>query len=234
MLKGLKIDPPLEEEFQTQWTQEPEMVFENRWFCIVNKPSGMLSVPGKRSNASVQDWLEKKYGADKKVKVAHRLDQDTSGLLIAAFGDISYSVIQALFSTRKIKKTYIADLEGDYKELKKCPCGQINLPLSPDWLDRPRQRIDFTGGKEAVTVYEFIAVKNGRSRILFHPHTGRTHQLRMHAAAPEGLGMPIAGDRLYGKNKASVTDRLHLHAKSIEFTFPIDGETYFFETPIPF
>lgn len=234
MLQGLDVEPPLATEFAAAVTPLPEILFENEWFCVIDKPSGMLSVPGKGEALSVQRWLEEKYGEQRRVKVAHRLDQDTSGLLIATFGEIPFNVMQRCFATRKVKKTYVADLEGDYTELGHSLKGRIELPLSSDYLDRPRQRIDYERGKEAQTDYEFKGVKEGRSRILFYPHTGRTHQLRVHAAASEGLAMPIVGDRLYGKRDSSPTARLHLHAHRIEFVFPIDRQTYRFESPIPF
>ncbi len=193
----------------------------------------MLSVPGKGSAMSLQDWLINKYGKEREVKVAHRLDQDTSGLIIAAFDEEAYKHLQTLFATRRIKKRYIADLVGDYKALEISASGCINLPLSPDWLDRPRQCVDFNNGKEAVTEYEFISSENNRSRVLFYPHTGRTHQLRLHAAS--GLVMPIVGDRLYGKNRTlNSNEPLHLHANKIEFTFPLDSHLYSFEVPVPF
>lgn len=234
MLQGLPIEPPLNSDFQPLASNNPEIIFENEWFCVVNKPSGMLSVPGKGAAISVQQWLEEKYGSDRNVKVAHRLDQDTSGLLIATFGQPSYKVMQTMFAMRRMTKTYIAELDGDYESRVLPEKGCIKLPLSPDWLDRPRQKIDFDNGKEAVTDFEFIGTSEGRSRIMFHPHTGRTHQLRVHAASGMGLGMPITGDRLYGKNFGSGTDRLHLHAQKIEFTFPIDRKHYCFESPTPF
>ncbi len=234
MLQGLEIEPPLESDSYSSDKYTPEIIYENQWFCVVNKPSGMLSVPGKGKAISVQQWLEEKYGADRQVKVAHRLDQDTSGLLLATFGQLSFKVIQRMFAMRRVKKTYIAELEGDY-ELHEIPQrGMLALPLSPDWLDRPRQRVDLNEGKEAVTEYEFIRIREGRSRVKLHPLTGRTHQLRVHAASPQGLGMPIAGDRLYGKNLGRSAPRLLLHAQRIEFTFPIDGHTYSFESPSPF
>lgn len=234
MLQGLPINPPLNSDSQPLASNNPEIIFENEWFCVVNKPSGMLSVPGKGAAISVQQWLEEKYGSDRNVKVAHRLDQDTSGLLIATFGQPSYKVMQSMFAMRRMTKTYIAELDGDYESRGLPEKGCIKLPLSPDWLDRPRQKIDFDNGKEAVTDFEFIGTSEGRSRIMFHPHTGRTHQLRVHAASGMGLGMPITGDRLYGKNFGSGTDRLHLHAQKIEFTFPIDRRHYCFESPTPF
>ncbi|MDE6028668.1 MAG: RluA family pseudouridine synthase, partial [Muribaculaceae bacterium] len=234
MLQGLSVEPPLGGEYYSRPMNEPEIIFENEWFCVVNKPSGMLSVPGKGAVISVQHWLEGRYGSAREIKMAHRLDQDTSGLIIAAFGETSYKTIQALFAMRKVKKQYIAELEGDYRVLDIPPQGRINLPLSPDWLDRPRQRIDFESGKEAVTEYEFISVSEGTSRVRFYPLTGRTHQLRMHAASPDGLGMPIVGDRLYGKREEWSGGRLLLHAHKSEFTFPIDGKHYCFESPVPF
>lgn len=234
MLQGLDIEPPLSDSFTCAAIQEPEIIFENQWFCVVNKPSGMLSVPGKGEAVSVQNWLEDRYGRDKSVKMAHRLDQDTSGLLIATFGELPYKTMQSLFATRKVTKTYVADLEGNYESRAIPQKGLIDLPLSPDWLDRPRQRVDLESGKEAVTGYEFISVAEGFSRIIFHPHTGRTHQLRVHSASVMGLGLPIAGDRLYGTKSGSQHRRLHLHAHKIEFTFPIDGKSYTFESPVPF
>lgn len=234
MLQGLQIDPPLENDSRSETTHEPKIIFENQWFCVVDKPSGMLSVPGKGKAVSVQEWLENKYGSDRDVKVAHRLDQDTSGLLMTAFGPVAFKVMQSLFAMRQIKKTYIAVLDGDFESRGIPRKGSIELPLSPDWLDRPRQRIDFDSGKEAVTEYESICVSEGRSKVIFHPKTGRTHQLRVHSASEMGLGMPIAGDRLYGKNGGNDSSRLLLHAQKIEFTFPIDGSQYSFESPCPF
>lgn len=233
MLQGLTIEPPLQNDGQQEATPEPEILFENQWFCVVNKPAGMLSVPGKGTSLSVQQWLSDKYGANREVKMAHRLDQDTSGLIIATFGPESLKIMQALFATRRVRKTYIAELEGDYRVLNLPRHGRIELPLAPDWYERPRQRVDSDGGKEAVTDYEFIGVFEGSSRVIFHPHTGRTHQLRVHAASDQGLGMPIAGDRLYG-TRTDATQRLHLHAHIIEFTFPLDNHHYIFEAPIPF
>lgn len=237
MLQGLEVVPPLDAASagQSLAGAAPEIVYENEWFCVVSKPSGMLSVPGKGRAVSVQQWLTDRYGADRMVKVAHRLDQDTSGLLIATFGNEAYRRMQSLFATRQVKKEYEALLEGDYRALGHAKQGHISLPLSADWLDRPRQRIDHTGGKEAATDYEFIRVEGSRSRITMRPLTGRTHQLRVHAASADGLGMPISGDRLYGvKNGISTGGRLYLHARSISFIFPADGREYRFDLPVPF
>ncbi|MDE6110217.1 MAG: RluA family pseudouridine synthase, partial [Muribaculaceae bacterium] len=224
MLRGLTVEPPLEAACAVLPAGEPSIVFENQWFCVVDKAAGMLSVPGRGAAMSVQRWLQEKYGEGKIVKMAHRLDQDTSGLLLATLGDEAFKTMQSLFATRRVSKTYVAVLDGDYSERGIPARGRIELPLSSDPLDRPRQRVDFENGKEAVTEYEFIAASDGHSRIEFHPLTGRTHQLRMHAASEDGLGMPITGDRLYGTSSS----RIHLHAGRLEFTFPLDGRHYSF------
>ena len=234
MLQGLRVEPPLDDDCRPDVAAHaPRIIYENQWFCVVDKPSGMLSVPGRGAAVSVQQWLSEKYGSDRFVRMVHRLDQDTSGLLIAAFGQLPYKILQSLFAMRKIKKRYEAELEGDYESLGIAGQGCIELPISSDWLDRPRQRVDRDNGKAAVTNYEFVSVSDGRSRVLFDPATGRTHQLRVHAASEMGLGMPIVGDRLYGKNIGKCPERLHLHAQKLEFTFPIDGHRYCFESPVP-
>lgn len=234
MLEGVDVQPPLDDLPMSASDFNPEIIYENEWFCVVDKPAGMLSVPGKGSTVSLQQWLERKYGKKKDVRVAHRLDQDTSGLIIACFGNESYKLMQSLFALREIRKSYFALLDGDYEALRLPRQGRIELPLSPDWLDRPRQRVDFKEGKEAVTDYEFIGVKNGGSRVIFHPLTGRTHQLRVHAASVHGLAMPIIGDRLYGRSGHADIRRMCLHAGKLEFIFPLDGRTYHFESPAPF
>lgn len=230
MLQGLEVNPPLEATAKVSASGSPEILFENQWLCIVDKPSGMLSVPGKGAESSVQSWLEERYGPECCVKLAHRLDQDTSGLLVATFGEAAFKLMQKLFATRRVAKTYVAVLDGDYRKHGIASEGRICLPLAPDRLDRPRQRVDFNEGKETVTEYRFESVADGKSRVVFHPITGRTHQLRVHAASPLGLGMPIAGDRLYGR----AAERMLLHAHRIEFTFPIGHQSYSFESPTPF
>ncbi len=236
MLQGLDIEPPLDSDREVAAMREPEIIFESRWFCVVDKPAGMLSVPGKGSALSVQQWLEAKYGPERDVKVVHRLDQDTSGLLIAAFGPTAYRALQFMFASRQVKKTYIADLEGNYQSRGIPQKGRIELPLSPDWLDRPRQRVDLDNGKDAVTDYEFLSVSDGHSRVMLHPLTGRTHQLRVHAASDAGLGMPIVGDRLYGHGNDCPHNsrRLRLHAMTLEFTSPFDRRPCRFDSPLPF
>ena len=236
MLQGLAIDPPLDGEVGAAIVSDPVVVFENEWFCVVEKPAGMLSVPGNVTAVSVQQWLEGRYGPGREVRMAHRLDQDTSGLIMAAFGQRPLKILQSLFATRMVGKTYVAMLEGDFHDRGLPACGRIELPLSADWNDRPRQRVDTAGGKEAATEYEFAGVSDGLSRIIFHPLTGRTHQLRVHSASDMGLGMPIVGDRLYGAGHTGCNGgpRLLLHAHRLEFHFPLDGRHYSFESPVPF
>lgn len=236
MMQGLDIEPPLDSDCEVAPMREPEIIFENQWFCVLDKPAGMLSVPGKGSALSVQQWLEAKYGPERDVKVVHRLDQDTSGLLIAAFGPVAYKALQFLFATRQVKKTYVADLEGDYQSRGVPQKGRIELPLSPDCLDRPRQRVDLDTGKDAVTDYEFLSVSDSHSRVMLHPLTGRTHQLRVHSASDAGLGMPIVGDRLYGHGNDCPhnRERLHLHAMTLEFISPFDRRPCRFDSPLHF
>lgn len=234
MLRGLSVIPPLEEEDGTIAVRDPKIIYENRWFCVVDKPSGMLSVPGKGAALSVQQWLASRYGQGRDVRMAHRLDRDTSGLIVATFGQKAYKTMQSLFATRGVEKRYVAVLEGDYEAQGIPQKGSIALPLAPDWLDRPRQRIDPYAGKEALTDYEFSRVSGAGSRVIFSPRTGRTHQLRVHAASEAGLGMPIVGDPLYGANAGAGAERLLLHAWKLEFTFPVDGRSYSFESPVPF
>lgn len=234
MLGGMEVSPPLHEVGLAESCADLRILYENRWFCVVDKPAGVLSVPGKTDAVSVQEWLAARYGDGKAVRMAHRLDQHTSGLLVATFGDEAYRVMQRLFATRQVRKTYVALLNADTERCGLPDSGRISLPLAPDWLDRPRQRVDFERGKEAVTDYEFAGMTGRWRRVLFHPVTGRTHQLRVHAASRSGLGMPIAGDPLYGVSPADDTRRMMLHAASIAFTFPLDGGHYVFESPVPF
>lgn len=232
MMQGLEIQSSPESAYRNGWC-EPRVIYENDWFCVMDKPSGLLSVPGKEMTDSVEQWLAR-HANGREVRMAHRLDRDTSGLILAAYGTESYRILQSLFASHKVAKRYIADLVGDYRTAGLNRKGRIELPLSPDWVERPRQRVDVENGKESVTCYEFVSVGSGTSRVIFHPLTGRTHQLRVHAASDMGLNMPIAGDRLYGHGSDTRHERLHLHAERLEFTFPIDGRHYIFELPAPF
>ena len=275
MLQGLEVDEnpllnPVHEE------EELEIVFEDEWLLVVNKPAGMLSVPGKAEDRdSVYHRLKKKYPEATGPMIVHRLDMATSGLLLVAKTKEVHQDLQAQFANRSIKKRYVAVLDGAIikteKEIKPIAekaillaketvstkktakaertgnTGRIELPLCLNPLDRPRQMVSSEHGKEAITEYQIISeseritsesentfnesnridesernINESRkyTRIVFYPLTGRTHQLRVHAAHPEGLGCPILGDELYGKK----ADRLYLHAEYIEFRHPIYGD----------
>ena len=275
MLQGLEVDEnpllnPVHEE------EELEIVFEDEWLLVVNKPVGMLSVPGKAEDRdSVYHRLKKKYPEATGPIIVHRLDMATSGLLLVAKTKEVHQDLQAQFANRSIKKRYVAVLDGAIikteKEIKPIAekailiaketvstkktakaertgrTGRIELPLCLNPLDRPRQMVSSEHGKEAITEYQIISeseritsesentfnesnridesersINESRkyTRIIFYPLTGRTHQLRVHAAHPEGLGCPILGDELYGKK----ADRLYLHAEYIEFRHPIYGD----------
>ena len=275
MLQGLEVDEnpllnPIHEE------EELEIVFEDEWLLVINKPAGMLSVPGKAEDRdSVYHRLKKKYPEATGPMIVHRLDMATSGLLLVAKTKEVHRDLQAQFANRSIKKRYVAVLDGviikTEKETKPIAekailiaketvstkktakaertgnTGRIELPLCLNPLDRPRQMVSSEHGKEAITEYQIISeseritsesentfnesnridesersINESRkyTRIVFYPLTGRTHQLRVHAAHPEALGCPILGDELYGKK----ADRLYLHAEYIEFRHPIYGD----------
>ena len=218
MLQGLDVDPNPEE--QTGRPQlDIEIVYEDDWLIVVNKPSGLLSVPGRVGPYSVATILHQRYPDS---LLAHRLDMGTSGLMVAAKNRMVYASLQQQFTGHTISKSYVALLEGVPDKER----GTITLPLLCDPINRPRQVVDYERGKEAVTDYEVI----GDCRVRLRPHTGRTHQLRMHCAHPDGLGCPIRGDELYGHP----ADRLYLHAERLELTHPATGERMVFELSAPF
>lgn len=229
MLQGLEVDRnPLAEDVHKD--TKLEVVFEDEWLVVVNKPAGMLSVPGKEEEMdSVYHRLKAKYPEASGPMIVHRLDMATSGLLLVAKTKEVHQQLQAQFENRSIKKRYIALLDGRVnlneetgKEegTEKTDIRRIELPLCLDPLDRPRQIVNEEFGKEAITEYQILKRTDKYTRIAFYPLTGRTHQLRVHAAHPKGLGCPIIGDELYGKK----ADRLYLHAEYIEFRHPIYGD----------
>ena len=176
----------------------------------------MLSVPGKMDTDSVYQWLTIRYPDATGPMIVHRLDMATSGLLFIAKTKAIHQNLQAQFKNRTVKKRYIALLDGPVASDQ----GTIDLPLCLDPEDRPRQIVSEEYGKPAITYYQVLEPNLHYTRIAFYPLTGRTHQLRVHAAHPKGLNVPIAGDELYGKR----ADRLYLHAEYLEFRHPITGE----------
>lgn len=200
---------------------EIETIYEDDALLVVNKPSGLLSTPGRTEEYSVETVMRQRYPES---MIAHRLDMWTSGLLIVAKSLEVYRSLQEQFVKHQIRKRYIAKLEGRSKmsEVK----GRISLPLRPDPMNRPRQVVDYEHGKRAVTDYEFLS----DDVVALYPQTGRTHQLRIHCAHPDGLGRPIKGDELYGTK----ADRLYLHAEQIWFRHPVTGEEMHFTSTAPF
>ena len=290
MLKGLDVAPnPLA---QKRHSAEPRVLYADEYIMVVDKPAGMLSVPGKAesvrsefsdsANISVEEYFANlqlptnsqftteqftigeadnsklKTQNSKFLKAAHRLDMDTSGLLVLARTEQAYVELQRQFASRETVKRYEAVLSGVPTQNSKLktqnssaqPSGcleAISLPLIADINDRPRQRVDMEHGKPALTLYNIVEVRavdantavayttkkvdKGRTLIHLYPKTGRTHQLRVHCAHPLGLACPILGDPLYGIERA---DRMYLHAAELTFRHPITGEPMHFLSPSGF
>lgn len=222
MLQGLNVEKTATNQFTDEYPLE--IIYEDDWLMIVDKPSGLLSVPGKESPTSVQSILEYKKSGD--LFVVHRLDRDTSGLIVVAKDLETYKTLQKQFAERSIHKKYIALVEGTVENNR----GTIDLPIAADYLNRPCQKVDYEKGKAAISVYEVAERRANQTLIHFYPLTGRTHQLRIHAAHPLGLGHPIVGDSLYGHP----SDRLCLHATEIRLKHPILKQEMSFSSPISF
>ena len=212
MLQGLDIE---ENHHEKPSQKEPEIEYEDEWLMVVRKPEGVLSVPGKVGEASVWSFVRSHCPEATGPLIVHRLDMATSGLLVIAKESSVHKNLQEQFKNREIQKTYIALLERE-ADPSFPSCGRIHLPLSAMPTDRPRQKVDFEHGRQAVTDYTFITP----DRIQLHPLTGRTHQLRVHCAHPKGIGIPIKGDTLYG----TPADRLYLHAETLRFRHPVTQE----------
>lgn len=226
MLDGLDADEAPQFGGGPIDASEPKTLFEDRWLVVVDKPVGLLSVPGRAGalRDSVLSRLRERYPDATGPVVVHRLDLDTSGLLLAAKDEATHKELQRLFAVREISKRYIAWLDGDVSGDR----GTIDLPLRVDLDDRPRQIVDPVHGKAAVTEWEVLAREGGRTRVAFSPKTGRAHQLRVHSAA--GLRAPIVGDRLYGR----ADKRLMLHAERLAFVHPHTGERVVVTRSAPF
>lgn len=216
MLQGLHVEKNLLSVVPNQ-TPTPRILFEDACLLVIDKPADMLSVPGKGEMPSVYEWVRTRYPQATGPLIVHRLDMATSGLLLIAKSKEVHQHLQAQFQQRTIKKRYVALLDG----LIASDEGVIDLPLCPDPSDRPRQVVNYDYGKPATTYYKVTDRTDCRTRVLFYPVSGRTHQLRVHAAHTKGLNCPIVGDELYGKK----ADRLYLHAEQIEFQHPVSGES---------
>ena len=224
MLQGLEVeDNPLGQRVETSVL---DVVYDDDSFTVLNKPSGMLTVPGKLLDDSLLSRYQAVFTGAQGPVVVHRLDQETSGLVIFAKDKTTHKTLQQQFEQHTIKKRYIALLEGQVTQDE----GVIDLPLLPDVEDRPRQRVDYEHGKRAVTRYHVLERSDGLTRIALEPFTGRTHQLRVHCSHPQGLNCPIVGDRLYG----NASSRLMLHAQSITLVHPVSGHSMTLECDPPF
>ncbi len=215
MLQGLDVEPnPL----MAAATERLKIVYEDDAICVVDKPAGMLSVPGKDNVESVESIMRQRWHQyDGNPIMVHRLDRDTSGLMVVARTLEAYHSLQQQFACRTAAKRYEAVLDG----VPALQQGTISLPLMPDITDRPRQRVDMEHGKPSVTTYRVVSTQNHRTLVWLFPHTGRTHQLRVHCAHPLGLATPILGDPLYGRGTAA--PRMYLNAAELEITHPVTG-----------
>ncbi len=228
-LPHTSLPDPIETE-----TILPEVIYEDEWIAVVEKPSGMPSVPGLDGQTSLLELLDAR-DSNTVHEAVHRLDMDTSGIMLFAKNRNAAINLRKQFEGHTVRKTYIARLcppednrfMPEKHDLKTGETGSIDLPLSADYDERPRQKVDMMQGKPSLTLYEVLSVNtDGTTDILFHPHTGRTHQLRIHAAHTLGLGRPILGDLLYGGHAIDGTEssttasRLYLHACSITFRHP--------------
>ena len=282
MMTGLfrKSGPPFRNSLKEQHLEvpgndgaEPVVIYEDEWIAVVVKPAGMPSVPGLDGRLSVLEWLnsdERRSIFDQPVtyEAVHRLDMDTSGIMVFAKSAEAAVNLRRQFEMHTVRKTYMARLAPEtcitdsgsrqpeaVLPLKDGEKGRIEIPLSPDYDERPRQKADKAHGKAALTEYEVVSVNSdGTSDVLFHPITGRTHQLRVHSAHPFGLGRPILGDLLYGgysihydlslvseaghtqgpdsPHASEAPRRLHLHALSITFRHPSSGEELCFSSRV--
>ena len=204
---------------------EPRVVFEDAWLVVVDKPCGLLSVPGRdaRLHDSAITRLRARWPG---ATAVHRLDLDTSGLLVAAKDPATHAALQRAFARREVDKRYVAWLDGRVAGDR----GTVALALRVDLDDRPRQIVDPEHGRPAITEWCVVERAASRTRVELVPRTGRSHQLRVHAAHPLGLGAPIVGDRLYGRPAA----RLALHAEALAFCHPHTGRRIALARPAPF
>ncbi|MBQ3960297.1 MAG: RNA pseudouridine synthase [Muribaculaceae bacterium] len=222
MLQGLDVEPnPLE----TASSAPIKVLYEDDWLVAVDKPTGMLSAPGKLDVESLPQLLMRERPGEQ-LHVVHRLDMATSGVLLLAKSMEMCTTLQRMFAARQVSKCYVAWLQGNVAS----DAGTIGLPLRPDFDHRPFQVVDEAQGKEAITRYEVVECRDGLTQVRFYPLTGRTHQLRVHAAHRCGLNAPIVGDTLYGTPGA----RLMLHAQSLTFTHPVTAHRITITAPAPF
>ncbi|MEC6813666.1 RluA family pseudouridine synthase [Photobacterium toruni] len=225
MLTGLNIDanPLLQNPAEGK---ELEIVYQDNAMVVINKPAEFLSVPGKTITDSVYSRMQAMFPNSDSPLIVHRLDMSTSGLIVIALTKYAHKALQKQFINRTAEKRYVALLDGIAKQ----DHGEIDLPMRVDLDDRPRQLVCYEHGKPALTKWQVIERKNGKTKVYYYPKTGRTHQLRIHSAHQNGMNMPIVGDDLYGQK----ANRLHLHAQYLGLTHPVSGEPMIFEVDADF
>ncbi len=203
------------------------VVHQDEHILVLSKPSGLLTVPGKP--AAHADCLEARVHKHfPTASIVHRLDMDTSGVLVMAMTRDAHRHLGLQFEKRKTEKTYIARVWGEMSEDK----GTVNAPIITDWPNRPKQMIDFENGRPAETGWQVLGREKGTTRVALHPLTGRSHQLRLHM---ESLGHPILGDNIYAPDAAfEAADRLQLHSTSLTLHHPSGGKRVTFTDPCPF
>lgn len=207
-------------------TEAPAILHADHEILVVGKPSGLLSVPG-RGEGKADCLIERLRGAFPTVLLVHRLDQDTSGVMVFALTPHAQRHLSKQFEDRKVKKAYIARLAGRLEPAT----GRVDLPLIVDWPNRPRQKVDHEQGRTAQTDWRVIRANGDETRVRLFPLTGRSHQLRVHMAE---LGHPILGDPLYATGVVADHSRLMLHAESLRFRHPDSGIQQSFSQPAPF
>lgn len=225
MLKGLQVDDnPL--LINPALGKDLTIVYQDLDMLVVNKPAEFLSVPGKNIADSVYTRIKTQFPQASGPLIVHRLDMSTSGLLIIALNKRAHKALQKQFIERTIEKRYVALVTGNVVQ----DCGSIDLPLTLDFDDKPRQMVCYQHGKPALTTWQVLERKNNTTRLHLFPKTGRTHQLRVHCAHKLGLNMPIVGDDHYGLKAA----RLHLHAEYLSLSHPINHMPLEFEVAADF
>lgn len=232
MLQGLDVDPDPTKTEADGCCSRVKILYEDRFIVAAEKPAGMLTVPGKISQDSLYSRLRSMLNDVEELMVVHRLDQATSGVVLFAKNRITHKALQRQFGEHSVDKRYVALVEPSGSIPTE---GEINLPICPDYQHRPQQKVCYSQGRPSRTLFRVLGTADAGGidavRVEFRPLTGRTHQIRIHAAHPEGLGSPVVGDRLYGRVRA---ERMYLHAESITFTHPSDGRTITVTSPCPF
>jgi tRNA pseudouridine32 synthase/23S rRNA pseudouridine746 synthase len=231
ILKHMLVGMPLDENpFLYNYAQGKslDIIYQDQYILIVNKPSEFLSVPGKEVSDSVYLRIKQQFPDATGPIIVHRLDMSTSGLMVIALNPQANKYLQKQFIHREVHKQYVALVEG----LPLQDNGEIHLPLRGDLYDRPKQIVCNQDGKQAKTFWQVLERYPARNqtKVLLTPHTGRTHQLRVHCAHAQGLNMPIVGDDLYG----TLANRLHLQAQSLKIKHPVSKQVMTFKLEAEF